>query len=203
MSRRLRWIVRPRDPRAVVLLLHGGTDNDTRPVGRFAKTVLRMEPFAWSLRLARPRLAITALSYAVRGWNGHLASPVGDARWALEEIKLAFPGLPIAVVGHSMGARTAVHIADDPAITTLVLLAAWVERSDPVPQRPGLGVLIGHGLADRITKPVGSEYLARRFGEGGADVTLELVPGEGHALLQKARWWHKLVTAYISGRTLS
>lgn len=29
------------------------------------------------------------------------------------------------------------------------------------------------------------------------DVTLELVDGEGHALLRKARWWHRRVTAYV------
>ena len=63
----------------------------------------------------------------------------------------------------------------------------------------GLQVLLGHGTADTITAPRGSEWMAKRLRDKGTDVTLELVDGENHALLRKARWWHRRVTAYVIG----
>ena len=181
----------------MVLLLHGGTTDNTEPVQRYGHPVLRLIPFAWTLRRARRDLAVVLMRYAVRGWNGPLQSPVADARWALAQIAERYPDRPVAIVGHSMGARTALHVMDDPAVTTAALLAAWVERGDPVHGRPGLNVFLGHGTADRITAPRGSEVLAQKLEAQGAAVTLELVDGENHALLRKARWWHKRVTAYL------
>lgn len=193
----LQWVRRPSDARAVVLILHGGTTQSSDPVQRYGHPVLRMIPFALSLRLASPELAVVLLRYAVRGWNGGLRSPVADARWALEQIAELHPDTPVAVVGHSMGARAALHVMDDPAITAVAALAAWVERGDPAHGRPGLSVYLGHGTADRVTAPRGSEVMAEALRAKGADVTLELVDGENHALLRRARWWQQRVTAYL------
>lgn len=193
----LQWFREPRDARAVVLLLHGGTTDNTEPVARYGHPVLRLIPFACSLRRARRDVAVVLLRYAVRGWNRSLASPVADARWALTQIAERYPGRPVALVGHSMGARTALHIMDDPAVTVVAALATWVEKGDPAHGRPGLHVLLAHGASDTITAPRGSEWMAKRLRDKGTDVTLELIEGENHALLRKARWWHTRVTAYV------
>lgn len=195
----LQWFRRPDGAGAVVLILHGGTTDSHDPVQRYGHPVLRMIPFAFSLRRARRDVAVTLLRYAVRGWNGPLRSPLADARWALEQITQEYPGTPVMLLGHSMGARTALHVLDDPAVTAVATLAAWVERGDPAHERPGLRVYLGHGTADRITAPRGSELMAAALRAKGADVTLELVDGENHALLRQARWWHQRVSAYLLG----
>lgn len=193
----LQWVRPPDDPRAVVLVLHGGTQASLAPVSRYGLPVLRLVPFAWSLARARRDVAVALLRYAVRGWNGTERSPVADARWALAQVADRFPGRPIALVGHSMGGRTALHVMDDPAVEVVVTLATWVERGDPVHGRPGLSVFLAHGTDDRITAPRGSSVMARALRAKGADVTVELVDGEGHALMGRARWWHRRVTAYV------
>jgi dienelactone hydrolase len=193
----LQWFRRPDTAGAVVLVLHGGTQADLEPVSRYGPPVLRLIPFAWSLTRARRDVAVALLRYAVRGWNGPGAHPVADARWALAQIAERYPGRPVALVGHSMGGRTALHVMDDPNVEVVATLAAWVEQGDPVHGRPGQSIYLGHGAADRITSPVGSRAMARRLGAQGADVTLEVVDGENHALLRKAGWWHRRVTAYV------
>lgn len=199
MTANLQWFRQPADARAVVLVLHGGTTDNTEPVPRYGHAVLRLIPFAFSLRRARRDVAVVLLRYAVRGWNGAVQSPLADARWALAQIAERYPDRPVALVGHSMGARTALHVMDDPAVTVVAALAAWVEKGDPAHGRPGLHVFLGHGTADTITAPRGSECMAKRLRDKGTDVTLELIDGENHALLRKARWWHKRITAYVIG----
>lgn len=199
MTANLQWFRRPQGAGAVVLILHGGTTDNRDPVPRYGHAVLRMIPFAFALRRARRDVAVVLLRYAVRGWNGPVRSPVADARWALREIADAYPDRPVALVGHSMGARTALHVMDDPAVTVVAALATWAEKGDPAHGRPGLQVLLGHGTADTITAPRGSEWMAKRLRDKGTDVTLELVDGENHALLRKARWWHRRVSAYVIG----
>lgn len=193
----LQWFRQPEEAGAVVLVLHGGTPDNHEAVSRYGLPVLRLIPFAWSLTRARRDVAVALLRYAVRGWNGPGAHPVADARWALAQIAERYPGRPVAIVGHSMGGRTALHVLDDPTVEVVATLAAWVERRDPARGRPGQSIYLGHGGADGITSPAGSRVMAQRLRAQGADVTLEVVEGENHALLKKARWWHTRVTAYV------
>lgn len=195
----VQWFRRPAQTKAVVLVLHGGAQAGREPVNRYGMTVLRLVPFAWSLARSRARrdVAVGLLRYAVRGWNGSDRSPVADARWALREVAEQFPGRPVALVGHSMGGRTALHVMDDPSVHVVATLATWVERGDPVRGRPGQSAFLGHGAEDHVTSPAGSRAVARRLSAAGVDVTLEIVEGDNHALLRKARWWHQRVTAYV------
>lgn len=193
----LQWFRRPDDASAVVLVLHGGMPRNHDPVNRYGPTVVRMIPFTWSLTRARRDVAVVLMRYAVRGWNGPNAHPVADARWALDRIAERYPGRPVAVVGHSMGGRTALHVMDHPAVDVVATLAAWVERRDSAHGRPGQSAYLGHGADDGITSPAGSKVMAQRLRSQGVDVTLEIVEDENHALLRKARWWHRRVTAYV------
>ena len=99
-------------------------------------------------------LSLWLLRFGVRGWNagvGAEPSPVPDARWALDQAAAAHPGVPVVLLGHSMGARTAVHVADHPSVVGVVALAPWLEPSGPRrhPRRPHL--VAGHGSRDKIT----------------------------------------------------
>jgi dienelactone hydrolase len=186
-------------PQAVALVLHGGREHGLDPVPPLALAYLRMVPFARDLA-RRPSLAVFQLRYRVRGWNAPQLDPVRDARWAVDRISDKFPGVPVVLVGHSMGGRVAFRVADDPAVTAVCALAPWCPPADPVAQLAGRDVLIAHGTADRTTNPAESKAYARRASEVAADVRLEWVQGDGHALLRKPRVWRDLVRQFVLGQ---
>ncbi|MCT2583323.1 alpha/beta hydrolase [Actinophytocola gossypii] len=190
-----------RDARAVVLVLHGGQETSTAPAHRFRPAYLRMLPFArdlaWTGRAGR--VAALALRNRVRGWNGPAMDPVADARWALAEIARRHPGVPVVLVGHSMGGRVALRVADDPAVTGVCALAPWTPPEEPVAQLAGRTVLIAHGDRDRITDPrLSLDYAARVKRVTGAVCRFD-VRGETHAMLRRAREWRLLVRRFSLG----
>jgi pimeloyl-ACP methyl ester carboxylesterase len=204
----------PRDgARAVVLVLHGGAA-DSHAAGRRGLAWLRMVPFARAVRA--PGVAVWTLRYRYRGWNT-TEDPVADARWALAEARRRHPGAPIVLVGHSMGGRVALRLADEPDVAGVCALAPWIEPGEPapalhgsgaggstVPQGPGFSapsvgpgaggntVLIAHGEHDRMTDPAASKAYAARIG-----ASFVPVPGESHALLRRPIFWQRLVTGFV------
>ena len=141
--------------RAVVLVLHGGQERSTVPATRWYPAYWRMVPFARDLRRAGrgAGVAVWLMCNRYRGWNQPELDPVADARWALEAIRRAHPGVPVVLVGHSMGGRVALRVADDPAIAGVCVLAPWTPAGEPVAQLADRTVLIAHGDRDRITDP--------------------------------------------------
>ena len=81
-------------------------------------------------------LAVVSLRHCMRGWNGDLRSPVADARWALDQFRERFGDVDVALVGHSMGGRTALAVADDPSVRSVVALAPWIEPGDASTRSP-------------------------------------------------------------------
>jgi dienelactone hydrolase len=190
---------------AVVLVLHGGRELSTDPVRARQLAVLRMAPFA--RRIARRgggRVAVARLRYASRGWNATLGSPapVGDADWALRQLTERFPGLPIGLIGHSMGGRTALRVGGHPQVRGIAALAPWLPAREPVDQLAGRRVLLMHGSADRMTSPAGTEAFAGRLEAAGAAVSLVSVNGEGHAMLHRAQLWHELSSQFVLSTVL-
>ncbi|MGH8962112.1 MAG: alpha/beta hydrolase [Jatrophihabitantaceae bacterium] len=185
----------------VALVLHGGQENSTRPVRRGNLAALRMLPFARSLHAAGASsgLAVARLRYQLRGWNGDLRSPVGDARRALAELTGRFPGVPLALVGHSMGGRTAIHIADDPAVHAVVALAPWIEKGEPVETMTGRRLLVVHGDRDRITNPRASAAYTAAVAGCAESASYLAIRGERHAMLCRPRLWHRLSTGFVLG----
>jgi len=183
----------------VVLVLHGGRAASTAPVRSRQLAVLRMRPFAAALERAGRKggLAVARLEYLLRGWNGAKQSPVADTRWALDELSRRFPGAPIAIVGHSMGGRTAVYVADHPAVRAVVALAPWLEAGDPVAPIAGRRLLVVHGDRDRITSPRASAAYARAAERVAQSVSYVAVTGEKHAMLRRASVWHRLTTEFV------
>jgi pimeloyl-ACP methyl ester carboxylesterase len=193
-------IAAPAGPiRGVALVLHGGRASSRAPVRRTNLTVVRMTPFATSLRRAGADLglAVARLRYLVRGWNGGAQSPVADVRWGLDRIAEQYPSVPVALVGHSMGGRAAIYAAAAPSVRTVVGLAPWIEPADPVDPVADRDVLVMHGDRDRITSPANSAAWARRAGAVADSAAYVRVSGERHAMLHRAQLWHSMATSYV------
>ncbi|WP_299444070.1 alpha/beta hydrolase [uncultured Phycicoccus sp.] len=192
----------PDRPEGVVLVLHGGAERGSNPVTWLRLAVLRMLPFATALReRGGDRLVVLRLKNRVRGWNGTRQDPVQDARWALERIRRVLPGVPIALVGHSMGGRVALLLASDAGVAAVAALAPWIEGDTRQP-RPGTAVLLMHGTRDRMTDPRRTAIVARRWDESGADVRHLEVPDAAHAMLRRASYWHRTVADFVSAELL-
>jgi alpha-beta hydrolase superfamily lysophospholipase len=189
---------RPPSPHGVVLILHGGAERGRLRMGWYRPPVLRMIPFAIAIeRRAGDTLAVVRLKNTVLGWNGDDQSPVHDARWALDRIRQAYPGLPIALVGHSMGGRVALHLAGDPDVVAIAALAPWVARNEVAYGGPGLRALLMHGTWDSITSARSTRWMARQLQERGVQVTHVEVEGEVHGLLRQPRRWHRTVRDFV------
>ena len=188
-------------PRSVVLVLHGGQARSSRPTRASNVASLRMIPFARALRRTGDGtgLVVARLRYLVRGWNGSTASPVPDARWALARLGELYPGLPVALLGHSMGGRVALAVADAPAVRAVVALAPWVEPGDAVVPTSGRRLLVAHGTRDRVTDPRASAAFAERARDAGARVSYLEVRGDGHPMLRRAALWHALAAQFVVG----
>ncbi len=191
---------------AVVVLLHGGRSQDRTPPRPWGLTSLRMIPFAHSLRAATGggRLALARVRYRYRGWNGHDADAARDAVRALGELAERTGGLPVVLLGHSMGGRAALWAAGHPNVTGVVALAPWCPLEDPVDQLRGRRSVLLHCPTDRITDARGSWELTHRARSAGAAACGIVMPHGGHGMIRDASAWHRLATRLalgLAGRT--
>ena len=181
---------------AVVVVLHGGQEHSTEPATRWYPAYWRMVPFARSLSRV-PGLGVWSVLNTVKGWND--LDPVTDARRVLEAVHRDRPGLPVVLVGHSMGGRVALRVADDPAVAGVCALAPWTPADEPVDQLAGRTVLIAHGDRDRTTDPALSYAYAERAKAVTDAVARFDVRGEAHALLRRYGEWTRLVRRFTLG----
>lgn len=187
------------DVRAVVLVLHGGAEKGTNPVSWRGLAVLRLLPFAWAIDAATPDdIAVVRLKYARRGWNGRAAHPLHDAHWALDEIATRTAGAPVVLVGHSMGGRVGLNLLARSEVIGFVGLAPWVVPSDRVSARPGQGILLRHARRDRITSAAATARIATLLERQGADVELEIVDRDNHAMLARPWEWHQRTARFVA-----
>lgn len=188
------------DTRAVVLVLHGGKENSHAPVATSNSTALRMIPFAKALhrRGAEHGVAVWRLRYEVRGWNGDLRSPVTDARASLDRVRARHGVVPVVLVGHSMGGRTAAHVLDDPSVTAMVGLAPWLP-GDPAHGASGKKILVAHGDRDRVTSTRQALAWSEQARDAGATVTYASLVGCGHYLFRRVGLWTDLTTGFALG----
>jgi alpha-beta hydrolase superfamily lysophospholipase len=183
----------------VALVLHGGKSHSYQPVEARHLSPARMVPFARHLHRAGKDhgLAVWSLRNSTRGWNGHEMTPLQDARWALEQIRQQHPGVPVFLLGHSMGGLTAVCAADDPQVAAVVALAPWLNAATPAWRVAGKKVLIVHGTTDRWTSPSESLNFARRAGADAASMQYVALKGAGHFMFRRVRLWHALATGFV------
>jgi pimeloyl-ACP methyl ester carboxylesterase len=184
---------------SIVLILHGGQATSIKRADRRRGPYLRMIPFAAALHgRGRARgLSVRLLRYRYRGWNEPELHPLVDAKWALDHLREQHPDAPVALLGHSMGGRTALRVADHPAVVAVCALAPWTREGEPVHQLAGRSVLIAHGDRDRVTDPRLSYQFAVRARAASDRVCRFDVLGDGHAMLRRPRDWTALVTRFI------
>lgn len=190
-------------PEAVVLLLHGGAEHGLGRTSKMSPPLLRMLPVARSIeRAGHGRIATAVLRDAVRGYNDDARSPVRDAEWALARLRELYPDRPLALVGHSMGGRVALELAGTDGVTSIVGMAPWIPQLYDVEPFLDRHTLLLHGRKDVITDPRKSSRLAELIAQAGGDARSVQLP-DAHAMLLRARTWHRHTTDFLVETLLS
>ncbi|MGW4675308.1 alpha/beta hydrolase [Streptomyces sp. NPDC004324] len=185
---------------AAVLFLHGGRADGLEPSRPWHVAALRMRPVARAVAAAVPDggVFLGKVRYRHRGWNGSRADPVQDARRALAELTGLIGDVPVILVGHSMGGRTALRVADAPQVGGVVALAPWCPDGEPVTQLRDRRVLVLHGDRDRITDPRASVAFVDRARDADAHAGVLLLKTGDHAMLRRAGTWHRSTAAAVA-----
>lgn len=180
------------NPVAAVLVLHGGKDRSAAPVTGRSLSWQRAAALGRTLgrALHDEGVAIRLLRYRAVGWNGDGAGPVSDARWALDRIADELDDVPVALVGHSMGGRTASRVADHRLVRGVVALAPWLPADDPVAALAGKELHAAHGRRDRITRATDTRAYVARAAEVATTTSYTDMGERGHYLLSGIRAWN-------------
>lgn len=190
-SARLRRVIEVDRPRALVLLVHGGLERSKLPVNQHHPSIgwphTKYFQDRLSIRFAARGVEVWALLHRYAGWNSdEHPSPVPDLEWALDEARRIRPGVPVILVGHSMGARTALRVAEDPSLIGLVGLCPWYPADEVVPPA-GMPLRVAFAEWDwDCPYPSMREFLHRA--RETADVRIENMGRDTHYMLRSKRW---------------
>jgi predicted esterase len=191
-------------PDGLVLMLHGGKADGLTPVDDGSASWRRSR---WMLdhvhgRMNRAGVSVWLLRYSVRGWNARVASPpspVADARWALDEVRRELGDVPVVLLGHSMGGRTAVAVADDRSVVGVVTLAPWLPPDEPNTGLAGKRFAAAHGRSDKITSFRHSRAFCRNAEGVAVSVEMHDMGRVGHYMFRKIPTWNR----FAVGRSLA
>ena len=183
-------------PDALVVMLHGGKDRsqqvvDTRSLS-WRRTASMQRDIA--RRFQEAGASTWLLRFTERGWNGG-TDRIEDARRALDDVRRALGEIPVVLLGHSMGGRTAVHVADHPNVRGVVALAPWLPRGESVAALAGKRLYAAHGRRDRITSARATAAYVQRAAEVADVAELRDMGPLGHYLLRGRRTWNDYAVA--------
>jgi predicted alpha/beta-hydrolase family hydrolase len=182
-------------PQGLVLMLHGGRADGTDAVDDRSASWRRSR---WMMdqvgdRFEQAGVGVWLLRYGVRGWNARTASPpspVPDARWALDQVRREHGDVPVVLLGHSMGGRTAVAVADEPGVVGVVALAPWLPADEPTGALRGRHLAAAHGRTDKITSLRQTRAFCRAAEEVAASVELQDMGRVGHYMFRRIPAWN-------------
>ena len=187
----------PARPDAVVLLLHGGSEQSTVKSRGWHPAILRMVPIGRVVRRRLPGVVVARLGYAVAGWNDNGTEVLRDARWALARLRQRFPGSPLVLLGHSLGGRVALQAGGDPDVRGVVGLAPWAVATDPAAQLAGRRIEVLHGDRDEEVPETSERDFVSAAMEAGAIVHKQILPGLGHTMVKGFWVWHRLAAEAV------
>ena len=182
----------PDSPRAVVLVLHGGKDRSRAAVKPRNLSWQRAAALGRTLgrRMHDEGVGVRLLRYRSVGWNGDGADKVADTHWALDGIRQETGDVPVVLVGHSMGGRTACRAAGHPSVRGVVALAPWLPPDEPVDALVDRDLHAAHGRRDRITRARDTRAYVERAAEVARAASFTDMGDRGHYLLSGVHAWN-------------
>ncbi|GAB49951.1 dienelactone hydrolase family protein [Mobilicoccus pelagius] len=199
LERAIHTLRRGRRPvEAVVVTLHGGPERGFRRTAAWNAAYLRLLPFGRRIReLSGDRIAIVHVRHTQTGWNGGEQTTLGQARILLADLARREPELPVGLLGHSLGGRTALAAAGHSQVTSVAALAPWVTPHDAVDHLVGRDVLVVQGNRDLICPKHKTDAFVDRLRDAGGDVDYEILAGCGHGMYRRASQWHDLAAHHL------
>jgi pimeloyl-ACP methyl ester carboxylesterase len=178
-------------PQALILMLHGGKAAGHQVVD--GRSLSWRRSASMQREIARPAqeagASVWLLRFARRGWNGG-GDRIADVRRALDDVRRQLGDVPVCLLGHSMGARAAVHVADDPNVRGVVALAPWFPPGESVAGLRGKQLYAAHGSRDRITSARATQAYVRRAAEVARTSEFRDMGPLGHYLLREREAWN-------------
>lgn len=188
----------PQPARALVVMLPGGPETGFEPTRPWSAPYVRLLPFGRAIRRAsHERIAVVRVRHRHTGWNGGEETTLAEARILLDEVGRHAPHLPVGLLGHSLGGRTALRAAGHRSVRSVVALAPWVPPTEPVDQLGDRHILVVAGLKDTTCPVTDTDSYVRRARDAGAQVRYERVEGSGHGMIRRAQTWHDLATNHL------
>lgn len=183
---------------ACVLVLPGGKPTSDQPTRPWQLAQVRVALLAAELRREfGGAVPVRRVRYRMRGWNAPRLDALSDARAVLTDITAMVVPDRVVLVGHSMGARVAAHLAGEHPVGAVVALAPWWPADDAARITPATRLLAVHGTADTWTDPRSSRVQVTRAGERGVNAEWIGLDRADHFLLRRWPDWTALTVRLI------
>jgi pimeloyl-ACP methyl ester carboxylesterase len=180
-----RWTGKP--GRRAVVCVNGGTAAEVP--GTWSASV---EWLVRRLAARPPSLPFLEVRYRVKSWR-QLDSCVADARAAIGVARES-GAEAVALLGFSMGGAVSVHVAGDPAVSTVIALAPWLYPELDVSPLDGRRFAVLHGSLDRGlpgipgVRPELSLRGYERALARGVDASRTVIDGAVHPIAVRSPW---------------